>query len=293
MDLKKHFKILGILVSAFSLVSCGGGGSSTPTGTASPPPVIQTPVNFSAEPLDGNVSITWQSQQANYKFDLYVATEKGLNYKNYSTFENSQWLTNVTSPYTFTPTDYSKLYFFTVVAKSGTNESEQSTLVSAAPRYIEDGQLVSDLQTSLIWQRCAIGQTWSSSTNNCEGEALRLTHQETLNKLSEYGEGWRIPTANELISLVYCSNGTPVYFITELESKCESTELNQPTIYTNVFVNTLTQLTPYYRTSTRYPSPEGFSNSVFYELIDFSSGGTSQTHASEPVAFFVRLVKTK
>lgn len=57
--------------------------------------------------------------------------------------------------------------------------------------------------TGLIWQRCAVGQTFNGST--CTGEASQMTWQEALNYAYEYDadllQGWRVPNLKELASL--------------------------------------------------------------------------------------------
>ncbi|MEC9262563.1 MAG: hypothetical protein VYD53_14550 [Pseudomonadota bacterium] len=55
------------------------------------------------------------------------------------------------------------------------------------------------IPTGLIWQRCAVGQTWSDETETCSGDAEQLTWQQALVYARDYDaellEGWRIPTS--------------------------------------------------------------------------------------------------
>ena len=71
------------------------------------------------------------------------------------------------------------------------------------------GGLVKDTVTSLIWMRCSLGQNWDGRT--CSGTAIEYTWQEAMffTKHFEYGgySDWRLPTLDELKSLVYCSHG--------------------------------------------------------------------------------------
>jgi len=59
----------------------------------------------------------------------------------------------------------------------------------------------------LMWQKCSVGQTWKGDT--CTGEATKMTWDEAM-KLSESFAGyndWRLPTKEELITLVFCFDG--------------------------------------------------------------------------------------
>ncbi|NVK54267.1 MAG: DUF1566 domain-containing protein [Alteromonadaceae bacterium] len=57
--------------------------------------------------------------------------------------------------------------------------------------------------TNLVWQRCAVGQTWDGDT--CTGEAEPMTWQQALTYAQQFDserlEGWRVPNVKELSSL--------------------------------------------------------------------------------------------
>ncbi len=69
-----------------------------------------------------------------------------------------------------------------------------------------------DLMTNLEWQRCSVGQTWNEDTQQCNNDsnpncincASMLTWPEAQMQIAL--GGFRIPTIEELRSLVYCSN---------------------------------------------------------------------------------------
>jgi hypothetical protein len=76
-------------------------------------------------------------------------------------------------------------------------------------RYqVKDG-LVKDPTTGLMWMRCSLGQNWDGQS--CSGKAEEYTWQEamTVPKHFEYAgySDWRVPTIDELKSLIYCDIG--------------------------------------------------------------------------------------
>lgn len=63
---------------------------------------------------------------------------------------------------------------------------------------------VTDTLTSLIWKRCAEGQSWSGGS--CSGSAAAYTHEQALAlakqaNANDSPNGWRLPNVKELSSL--------------------------------------------------------------------------------------------
>jgi Protein of unknown function (DUF1566) len=85
----------------------------------------------------------------------------------------------------------------------------------AAERFSPSGAEVLDTATGLIWQRCALGQSWSGST--CEGTASLLTHAAALQaalQASAGGTPWRLPNIKELSSLALRDRYGPAFDLT-------------------------------------------------------------------------------
>ena len=95
----------------------------------------------------------------------------------------------------------------------------------------KDQEIVEDIRTKLQWQRCSLGQTWNGVT--CAGEATKYQWDEARRAASA---GWRLPTKDELASLVYCSSGKPDYWKPTHEV-CEGA-YQMPTIWSAAFPNT-------------------------------------------------------
>lgn len=78
----------------------------------------------------------------------------------------------------------------------------------AQSRYIisADGREVTDVNTGLVWKRCAEGTTWTGST--CVGIPTQFTHEAALVH-AKAQNGWRLPNVKELTSIVDFSTMRP------------------------------------------------------------------------------------
>ncbi|SFR54017.1 DUF1566 domain-containing protein [Thiomicrospira sp. ALE5] len=113
----------------------------------------------------------------------------------------------------------------------------------------QDGT-ITDTKTNLTWMRCSLGQTWTGTT--CSGDASihRWQAARDLAKESRFADksDWRLPTVDELHSLVYCSSGqqrqrrldasgsNARQGNTSLDGSCEG-NYSRPTIFTPAFPN--------------------------------------------------------
>ena len=88
----------------------------------------------------------------------------------------------------------------TPAAETPVAKKETPAVVSVIDdRYeiLNDGTEIRDLQTTLIWQRCSVGQTWGGT--RCEGTSKEFTFDEA-QRLSN--AEWRVPTPSELTTLI-------------------------------------------------------------------------------------------
>ncbi len=96
--------------------------------------------------------------------------------------------------------------------------SDKITATTPTSRFIDLGNgEVEDSKTGLVWQRCSLGQTWDGTT--CTGEASQLTWKQALDKAKSMGNGYRLPTVKESMSIT--------------ENRCDAPALNA-----EIFANT-------------------------------------------------------
>jgi hypothetical protein len=147
-------------------------------------------------------------------------------------------------------------------------------------RYqVKDG-LVKDTVTGLMWMRCSLGQIWNGST--CQGEVKKYKWDEAMKQNNSSYAGfndWRVPTIQELKSLVYCSSGKTIEAKSERASICDG-EFVKPTILQVAFPKTPEALT---WSSSPYNDRSSWA-------VSFSAGGEWYFVTSPPISS-VRLVR--
>jgi hypothetical protein len=137
---------------------------------------------------------------------------------------------------------------------------------------IQDGT-VTHTPTGLMWQRCAVGQTLSAAWR-CTGTVGAYTWDQAMQLKSSLGghTDWRLPTEDELLSLV-------------------DYRQHHPSLNTRIFTDTPLGL---FWSASAYP---GYSDNACY--VDFRHGGTtvignsgsSFGNYSRSTAYYVRLVR--
>ena len=141
-------------------------------------------------------------------------------------------------------------------------------LQAEAANFMVRDHLIVDLRLGVEWLRCTVGKIWNGTT--CVGEAVRLNHDQiriAIEQASEQlGEGWRLPTLNELEGIV-CH-------------KC-----GRPMIDQDIFP--ATEAEPYWT-----GEQNGFSAKNYFFSVNFFNGWTfGRFPPSKPLA--VRLVRDR
>ncbi|MCI5133714.1 MAG: DUF1566 domain-containing protein [Candidatus Electrothrix sp. AW2] len=145
-------------------------------------------------------------------------------------------------------------------------------------QYIDNcNGTITDTETGLMWKRCSEGL---SGVNCEEGEAKKYEWNDAMQRFkkvqyADYSD-WRLPTIDELKTLVYCSNGVK----DKDDGECNDGS-KKPTINQQAFPNTL---------SNWYWS--GSPNADFSDfawLVSFFNGRSNYAYRGNDYA--VRLVR--
>ena len=63
-----------------------------------------------------------------------------------------------------------------------------------------DGKEVTDTQTKLVWQRCAVGQNWDGKV--CAGKPTKISLAKAKEMGAAMTPAWHLPTKEEMVSVV-------------------------------------------------------------------------------------------
>lgn len=133
------------------------------------------------------------------------------------------------------------------------------------------------------WMRCSLGQTWDGET--CRGEALRFSREDAITEAEEMSfagqSDWRLPTANELKTLVYCSTERQMALSDDNSGGSCMGSYKRPTIDEKVFPGNPPE---WFWTSTT-----GSSEDVYF--VSFANGSVLTCCPSHNS--FIRLVRTE
>ncbi|GEO84699.1 hypothetical protein GCM10007920_04640 [Ciceribacter naphthalenivorans] len=62
--------------------------------------------------------------------------------------------------------------------------------------------VATDRKSRLVWNRCAVGMEWNTDKKRCTGEPDGLNQEAAQKAAQNAGEGWRVPTGEELETLL-------------------------------------------------------------------------------------------
>ncbi|MBF0439763.1 MAG: DUF1566 domain-containing protein [Magnetococcales bacterium] len=165
------------------------------TGTAGCPPPTNIQVTGAQ---NGQAVISWTAVSGATAYNLYGATQSGVNKYNHTSLLGSILKQNITSPYTLTGLTNGTTYYLVVSAVSSGGEG-LAAAVTTTPvyeRFIANGNgTVTDSETGLILLQnanCSGNKTWDNAMDwvaNLNGDGTSCG----LNDKSMPGD-WRLPT---------------------------------------------------------------------------------------------------
>lgn len=161
-----------------------------------------------------------------------------------------------------------------------------SKRIGPGDRYIDhENGTVTDVETGLMWMRCAVGQTWT--VGKCKGKAKEITWDNAQTYTLNYAgySDWRLPSIRELGTIVYCSNGQPGFYSNGKNASdaagdwgCYGKPVKdhiRPTLAPDVFPNSPASLFWSSSRDTPLPGPNG----IFFGYGSVSNAnGTGFTH---------------
>nr|WP_303649988.1 DUF1566 domain-containing protein [Desulfobotulus pelophilus] len=144
-------------------------------------------------------------------------------------------------------------------------------------RYYDNGNgTLTDLETGLQWMRCSLGQEWDGES--CVGVAEADSWTRAMDRARAFNmsggyagkKDWRVPAAEELISIVFCSSGYPDHWNTTGQP-CEGI-YRRPAVLEPAFPNTPST---WFWTSSEDAFNPGSAKVVFFHYGSSRSGDKS------------------
>ncbi|MEO5330624.1 MAG: DUF1566 domain-containing protein [Magnetococcus sp. YQC-5] len=149
----------------------------------------------------GQATVTWNAVKGATSYNLYYATETGVNANNYASKANGKAVTGVTSPYTVTGLTKGTQYFFSMTSVTPVGESVASLEIkpkSCSSVLCDNGDgTITDTKTGLIGLKnanCFGKQTWDAALSKV---AALKSGECGLTDGSTAGQ-WRLLTKDEL-----------------------------------------------------------------------------------------------
>ncbi|MCH8549475.1 MAG: DUF1566 domain-containing protein [Balneolaceae bacterium] len=113
-----------------------GNGNGSDSDNGQPSDQLETTDKFTLEAQvgDGGVILSWNAMPGATSYNLYYATEAGLEPDNYAVYDNGTLVIGVTSPYTLSGLDSSTTYYAVVTTVIGSTEEFTTNQVSVTTK---------------------------------------------------------------------------------------------------------------------------------------------------------------
>jgi hypothetical protein len=186
---------------------------------------------LTAIPADAQVTLTWKEVPGAKAYGLCSAQEPIADIDLCTSYQGGGWINLNGRSHQFTKLVNDTSYSYRVVALSSHDILAVSNAVTVTPgkprdqrigQYIisADGQVVTDTKTGLIWRRCAEGMTYNSQRVACTGKQgvyrLGEARQRARQVADRTGKAWRMPTVDELRTLLDSTQASAPYINREV-----------------------------------------------------------------------------
>ena len=187
----------------------GGNISQSPNAPSSP-------VNVTATPGNGAVTITWDASPGATSYNVYYSTQSGV-----STTSGSQ-ITGATSPFVISNLSNETTYYFVVTAVSSGGESFESAQVSAMPSALIQAP-ATPVNVTATPANGAVSISWTLSAG---ATSYNIYYGTTSGNVR--ATGLRIVATTSPWTINGLTNSLVYYFVvTAVNSNLESVESSQ------------------------------------------------------------------
>lgn len=118
------------------MTSSSSVASSSSASASSQVSSLAAPQNLTVSAANQGVGLQWSSVAGATSYDIFYATEAGINAQNIAAYDGGTWVQGVASPYVIGGLSNGQTYYFVVTAVSTDTEGPQSLEVSAQPQAI-------------------------------------------------------------------------------------------------------------------------------------------------------------
>ncbi|MCW9015042.1 MAG: DUF1566 domain-containing protein [Gammaproteobacteria bacterium] len=142
MLLRRHknqylLQVLLVMASGLMIIISGCSDDASQTAIDQKPiitiPLPEPPQSINTVPADSQVILTWTHVEYANSYNLYMATEPGVNQQTYATLPGGSYQENITSPHIIKDLQNGKTYYLVLTSANDAGESKPGQEISVSP----------------------------------------------------------------------------------------------------------------------------------------------------------------